>query len=510
MGEGSMIKRKIFLAMLLMCTGILTACGGKMGEDASATTSGDSEEVTELFIFNSKGEIADTFQEVADAYEAESGVKVRVFNTNAGDNYMQALRTLMNEKVKPDIYTVQKVTELTEWVSYDYAMDFSSATNMTPEFKELTDGISEELRMTLGEGTSYGIPYNMEGYGYIVDTKMLEDIFGSANKDAVLEALRTCSYAEWEAFVRTLGDMIDTGTAGNVTLSGKQFAMHKSGLATKLTGVFAFAGTDAWTYGDHYLNVALCAGVNTVSEALNADKATIQNMKGAIKAFAKALDLKTTYAAGDTGHLTRSAGMVDSKANSYDAAIQKFSASKAVFFKNGNWVTSAIQAIDPEMAERLVFLPVKMPVTQADITAEGLTVEQMNSTIPVFVPMYYAVNARNDEAHQKAAQDFLVWLNTSETGRKYITEMFQFIPFNADPATTQVDNALGNSIIEYVNRGGTLSNPYNGAPSNWGGNTVGAYIQEKYLTKAEWNDAVYEDIANYAIDQWIAMGEVEQ
>ena len=188
-----MIKRKIFLAMLLMCTGILTACGGKMGEDASATTSGDSEEVTELFIFNSKGEIADTFQEVADAYEAESGVKVRVFNTNAGDNYMQALRTLMNEKVKPDIYTVQKVTELTEWVSYDYAMDFSSATNMTPEFKELTDGISEELRMTLGEGTSYGIPYNMEGYGYIVDTKMLEDIFGSANKDAVLEALRTCS-----------------------------------------------------------------------------------------------------------------------------------------------------------------------------------------------------------------------------------------------------------------------------------------------------------------------------
>lgn len=42
-----MIKRKIFLAMLLMCTGILTACGGKMGEDASATTSGDSEEVTD-------------------------------------------------------------------------------------------------------------------------------------------------------------------------------------------------------------------------------------------------------------------------------------------------------------------------------------------------------------------------------------------------------------------------------------------------------------------------------
>ena len=92
----------------------------------------------------------------------------------------------------PDIYTVQKVTELTEWVSYDYAMDFSSATNMTPEFKELTDGISEELRMTLGEGTSYGIPYNMEGYGYIVDTKMLEDIFGEGIKQGRMRQGKNC------------------------------------------------------------------------------------------------------------------------------------------------------------------------------------------------------------------------------------------------------------------------------------------------------------------------------
>ena len=162
-GKGNMKKSKGLFAVLLVCIGLLTACSEKTGNRVSTNSSGEKKEVTELFIFNSKGEIADTFQEVATAYEKETGVKVRIFNTNAGDNYMQALRTLMNEKVKPDIYTVQTVTELTEWVSYDYAMDFSTAKNMTPEFKKLTEGISEELRMTLGEGTSYGIPYNIQG-----------------------------------------------------------------------------------------------------------------------------------------------------------------------------------------------------------------------------------------------------------------------------------------------------------------------------------------------------------
>lgn len=505
-----MKKRKILLAMLLVCTGVLSACGNKMGNGVSSTSAGDSEAEKELFIFNSKGEISDTFREMAHAYEKETGVKVKVFSTNVGDNYMQALRTLMNEKVKPDIYTVQTVPELAEWASYDYAMDFTSASNLTPEFKELTEGISEELRLTLGEGSSYGIPYNIEGYGYIVDTKMVEDIFGSANKDAALEAMRTCTYEEWEVLIHALGNMIDTGTSGNVTLSGKQFAIQKRGLASKLTGVFAFAGTDMWTYGDHFINVALCAKVNNISETLAADVQTIQDMKGAFKAYAKALDLKTSYAAGDSGHLVRSAGMIDSKSNGYNAALQKMADSKAIFFKNGNWVTSLIQELNSDVAERLAFLPVKMPVTQADVTAEGMTVERLNSTIPVFVPMYYAINARNDEAHQKAAQDFLVWLNTSETGRKYIMETFQFIPYNADPTSTKVDNALGNSLIEYLNRGGTLSNPYNGTPGNWAGNTVGEYIRQKYLTKAEWNDAVYEDIANYAIDQWLVMGELKQ
>ena len=500
-----MHKRKWMLAVLMAGTLAMTGCGS-----GTKTVEKEETEETTLYLFNSKGEISDSMEDLAKDYEKETGVSVRLFNTQAGEDHMKALRALMNEKVKPDIFTVQSVTELEEWESYDYAMNYSKEKGLTPEFKELADNIPEGLRLTTEEGTNYGVPYNIEGYGYMVDTQMLSDIFGSDHKDAVLEDLRLCDYGEWESCVRALGNYINTGTTSQVTLNGNSYAIQsKRGLAKKLTGVFAVAGSDSWTYGDHMLNVAVCAGIPNVSQAQNATKEQVNGLKNAFVAYAKALDLKTSFAAGEDGPISRSAAMISSANNSYDAAIDKFAKGKAVFFKNGNWTASAIEGINKEVASRLTFLPVKLPIADADIKVEGLTAKQMNQTIPVFASMYYVINERNDDAHKKAAEDFLVWLNTSETGMKYQTEVFQFIPYNADPETTTVSNALGNSIIEYVNRGNTLSNPYNGAPTNWGGNTVGTYIMKKYLTKANWTQEDYEHIADYATSKWISMGGLQ-
>lgn len=496
-----MHKRRFLIPFLLAATLALAGCGSQKQEKDTS-----KEEEVELYIFNSKGEISDAMEDLVADYEKETGVSVRLFNTQAGEDHMKALRSLMNEKVKPDIYTVQSVAELEEWESYDYVMNFSESESMTSEFQELADNIPEGLRLTTEEGTNYGVPYNIEGYGYMVDTQMLADIFGEGNTEKLLEDLRLCDYSDWESCVKALGEFIDSGNTSTVTIHGNSYTMQsKTGLANKLTGVFAVAGSESWTYGDHMLNVAVCAGLQNVSQAQNATKEQVENLRQAFVAYAKALDLKTTYAAGEEGHLTRSADMISASKNSYDMAISKFANSKAIFFKNGNWTASSIEAIDPEVAARLTLIPVKLPIADSDIKVEGLTAEKMNQTIPVFASMYYAINNRNDDAHKEAAEDFLVWLNTSETGMKYQTEVFQFIPYNADPETTTVSNALGNSIIQYVNWGGTLSNPYNGAPSNWGGNTVGTYILKKYLSKEIWSQADYEAIADYAVDKWISM-----
>lgn len=506
------LKKVLALAMVMSLTmTVVSGCGSK---DKTASTGSDAKvetndkgytQVDELYVYNSKGENAEAFQKMADAYQAETGIKVKAFSIGSGQDHMETLRAEMNSKNKPAVFTIQTLSELQEWEEGGFALDLNNAT--VDSFKELANAVPQGLRLTSDGTNSYGIPYNVEGYGYIVDTQMISDLFGADNKDAVIAAIKTATYAEWEKAVLALDAYIKDGKASTITLSGTDFALAaaKTGLAANLTGVFSVAGSEKWTYGDHFINVAINAVFKNAAEAKAATDEQIDSLKGAFTKYAQALDLKTSHVAGTDGPLPRGNEMINSTTNGYDAAVQKFADSKAIFLKQGNWVFTNIQKVNPEVADRLTFLPVKMPMTADDIKVAGLTPEAMNSTIPVFVPMYYAVNAKVDDAHQKAAQEFLVWLNTSETGKKFITEDFAFIPYNADPATTKVSSCLGTSILQYLQAGPTLSNPYAGAPSNWSGDVVGLEIMEKYLTKETWTQDDYNAIADYAISKWKEM-----
>jgi raffinose/stachyose/melibiose transport system substrate-binding protein len=265
-------------------------------------------------------------------------------------------------------------------------------------------------------------------------------------------------------------------------------------------------GSEKWTYGDHFINVALNAIFTSSNDAYNASDEKLRAGKGAFVDYAQALDLKTSHLAGKNGPAQRGQDFVSSANFGYDQAVQIFADSKAVFFKQGNWAYGNIAGVNAEMAERLIFLPVKMPFKPADIVrTDGMTVEKLNRSIPVFVPNYYAVNKLSSDAEKKCAYDFLVWLNTSSTGQHYVVDEFAFIPYNADPAVTTVPNSLGNSIITYMKSGDIIAAPYHGAPASWSGDVVGLRLMENYMTKAQWTEADYNDIADYAINEWIKL-----
>lgn len=493
-----MMQSKRLFSLFLICVlslCLLTGCGKN-----------DKGRVRELYIYNSKGENAEQFEQIAKEYEKVSGIKVKVVTIGSGTDHMATLRAEINSKQPPDIFTVQSVSELQEWKDGEIVINFSDSEGLTPEFKELAENIDSRLRLTTDGTNSYGVPYCIEGYGYIVDKQMLADLFGLTETDSIIEDIRLCSYEEWENFIKTTAAYITTGQSAAITINGKLYNLTsgKTGLAQNLTGIFAVAGDEngKWTYSDHMLNVALNAVFENPAAAKLADEATIYSAQHALIAYAKALDLKTQFAAGETGMITRGSDMI-STSNNYEAAIEKFTSGKALFMKNGNWVYNDIKAINSEMAERLYFLPVKMPFNQEDITVEGYTVEQMNSTIPVFVPMYYAINNNVSTAHKQAAQDFLVWLNTSETGMNYITDDCAFIPYNIDANTTSGNYSLATSIIDYFKLGSTLSDPYHGTPNSWSSNIVGKKLYESYMTKEEWTEQDYKEIASYALKQWV-------
>ena len=119
----------------------------------------------------------------------------------------------------------------------------------------------------------------------------------------------------------------------------------------------------------------------------------------------------------------------------------------------------------------------------------------------------YQEELKRKEEQEKAI-DFLVWLNTTNEGKKFITEDMAFIPYNAEPSVTKLDNSLGDSIIQYMHSGDIITNAFAGTPSNWSGETVGLEIMEKYLTKEEWTEKDYEAIADYAIKSYKEMSGV--
>ncbi|WP_068783491.1 ABC transporter substrate-binding protein [Paenibacillus phocaensis] len=475
----------IIVTLLSLCL-VISACGKTAEKDY------------DIYIYNGKSQNADALAELAKKYEEETGVKVKTFTLE--DN-PEELRAEMNLKTPPTIFTTYTDT-MAEWQQGGFLLDLNNA--QSPEFKQLASEIPEDIRLTTDNQNNYGIPYGLEGYGYVVNTELIGDLFGDDVKDAVIEDLKVASYPEFEKAVLAFDNYIKNDKASEITLNGTKYTLkaEKSELAAQLTGVFAVAGSETWTYGDHMVNVALAAAFNNAVDARNATEQQLDSLKGPLEKYAQALDFKTSHAAGKTGPIERGGEFINKTVNGYDQAVQLFADSKAIFLKQGNWVYANIQKVNPQIVDTLTFIPVKLPLEQSDVTAEGKSVEKLNSSISVFVPSYYSINATVSKEEQKKAEEFLLWMNTSEIGQEYIQNKFFFIPYNASE-DTKLDNSLNNAILDYKKVSNTISNPYVGAPATWARTYVGQYIMENYLNhQGAWQETDYTQIAENAINGW--------
>ena len=139
-----------------------------------------------------------------------------------------------------------------------------------------------------------------------------------------------------------------------------------------------------------------------------------------------------------------------------------------------------------------------------DITSSGDIAKNMYRSISIYVPKYYCINAKSSDKEKKAAQDFLTWLQTSDTAQKYIISEFGFTPYDIKE-TSVIDNPLSRSMITYLNEGNTLPNVAAGMPKDWCENVIGKNLIEQYLTKIIWSENDYKKISDYMIYKWKEM-----
>ena len=470
--------------------------------DISGTTNATKD--YDISVYSFKKENAEQFKEMCVEYTFETGVKIKFSSVESNQDAMETLLAEMDSLNQPTIFTVQGIRELSEWEQRGLVLDFNKASE--DKFKTMSEEIPSDFKLSSDGSNNYGIPIGVEGYGYLVDTQMISDLFETKSVNNLLQDIKIASYDEFKLLVNALDHYIKDNTVSTIKLNGKQYTLAptKTELSKQLTGVFSVAGSEKWTYGDHMINVALATVFSTPVDAYKATNTQLDSLSNPLIKYAQALDLKTSHASGDTAPIQRGPEFVNPLVNGYEQAINHFASGKSVFLKQGSWVYRTIEQKNTEVAKRLTILPIKMPITQNDIKVPDMTVEKFNSSVPVYIPMYYAINAKATEKEQKLAQDFLVWLNTSEEGQKYITDAFQIIPYNITESKT-FESPLNNVILEYKKAGHFLSDPYHGTPLSWSQNAVGQKIQNEYLTKQTWTKEDYKAISEYAVSEWKAL-----
>lgn len=179
----------------------------------------------------------------------------------------------------------------------------------------------------------------------------------------------------------------------------------------KAAGITPFMSTNEWwSLGIHLVNVGLAnqPDPRQFIEDVKAGKASFKDNE----VFKQWLDLVD---------LIFNNAQKDKMTTDYASQIANFAAGKAAMMLQGNWTQGDIDKIDPDL--QLGVLPVPINDQQGKVL--------------IGVPNNYVVNSKS--AHPEEAKAFLNWLVTSETGKKFVTKEFKFIPALSSIEATSED-----------------------------------------------------------------------
>jgi raffinose/stachyose/melibiose transport system substrate-binding protein len=377
------MKRFFLMAIsLLLVVGIIVGCSSKSSTDDKKDDpkKDDKEETVTLNFFQFKVEIAEQLQKMIDEFETEHpNIKVKLETVGGGADYGAALKAKFASGEKPDIFNNGGFKELELWK--EHLADLSGepwAEHVLPIGK---------VPMTDTDGKLYGMPVNLEGYGFIYN----KDLFAKAGI-----------------------------TEPPTTISELKEASQK----LKDAGITPFSAGygEWWVIGQHLLNIPFAQQADPVAYIAglyDGSQKIVGNDKFA--QFKEVLDTEIGFA-NDNPITT-----------DYNTQVTLFASGQTAMVQQGNWTENMITEINPEI--NMGFLPI--PLSDDEATADRL---------PVGVPNNWVIN-KNSE-HIEEAKLFLDWMVSSETGKRYITEEFAFIPAFDNIEPTGLGD-LGQSILEY-------------------------------------------------------------
>lgn len=164
-----------------------TAMAASMAGAMSVNCFAEEETVDKIVVFQSKVEIIDQLEELAETYEDETGIEVEVWGTT-GDGYTNQLKTKLANNQGPTVFSLLPGAESETFANYLEDLGDLS----------FVDKIAEGMADTNADGQIVGIPYTMEGFGMVY------------NKDLINPEEIT----DYDSFVKMLQDQQANGVNG--------------------------------------------------------------------------------------------------------------------------------------------------------------------------------------------------------------------------------------------------------------------------------------------------------
>lgn len=428
----------------------VSACGKKNETDMNSAKADNT-----VYFLNFKPEIADIYKEIAQKYEAEKGVKVKVV-TAASNTYETTLKSEIAKSDAPTIFQINGPVGYQSWAKY--CKDLSDT--------KLYDYLSDKDLAIKNSGGVFGIPYVVEGYGIIYNNAIMEKYFALKDKAVSI------SKAEEITSFKLLKEVVEDMTK------------HKQELG--IDGVFAstsMSGGEQWRWTTHLLNMPIYYEMKDIS-----DESAISTAYNA-----KTIDFKYADNFRNVFDLyinnsTTEKGLLSGK--SVEDSMSEFALGKAAMVQNGNWAWEQISKVkgNTVKADDIKYLPIYIGIDGEE--KQGLCIGTEN---------YLAINKNVSEQKQKASVEFLEWLFSSETGKDYAVNKLNFIsPFNTFKENERPDDPLAREVIKWMEKDKTTVEwVFNSFPSQEFkddfGNALLEYVQG---TKS------FDDVKKVTVDGW--------
>jgi raffinose/stachyose/melibiose transport system substrate-binding protein len=372
------MKKTLMLVLVLLAGSALIFANGKSGSGSGGPQ--------EVHLFHFKVSQVEQWDEIAQQYaEVNPNVKLVVETVGGAADWKTSLKTKFASGSGPDIFVVDGPAMAVTF--REYLTDLSDQ----PWTANVVESASRPMTF---DGKLMGMPFNLEGYGFIYN----KEIFREAG---ITQTPRTVS------------------------------ELRRAAEKIKAIGVTPFGNgySEWWVIGMHLMNVPFASqpDPDAFSAALDAGTATIPDNQ-IFQQFKELFDLTLEY--GNENPLT----------TDHNAQMALFNSGQVAMVQQGNWKEVGIYEANPDAEIGLLSIPINNDPSVSD-------------RIPVGVPFYWVINNRSDVQDQ--AKAFLNWMVSSDVGQHYLTDAFGYIPAYRNMGNDSL-GGISADILKYAADGKTI------------------------------------------------------